>query len=78
MMRATLEATTDGILVTDGHGKVTDFNEQFVRMWQLPREVLDTREHRHLAHRHEPVLQGAPPVPGQNGRHSRVVAARNL
>ena len=45
MMRATLESTTDGILVTDGHGKVTDFNEQFVTMWQLPREVLDTREH---------------------------------
>ena len=31
--------------MTDGHGKVTDFNEQFVTMWQLPREVLDTREH---------------------------------
>jgi PAS domain S-box-containing protein len=45
MMRATLEATSNGILVTDGHGKVTDFNEQFVTMWQLPREALDTREH---------------------------------
>ncbi len=44
-MRATLESTTDGILVTDGHDKVTDFNEQFVTMWQLPRAVLDTREH---------------------------------
>jgi PAS domain S-box-containing protein len=45
MMRATLEATTDGILVTNGHGQVTDFNAQFVKMWQLPREILDTREH---------------------------------
>lgn len=45
MMRATLEATTDGILVTDGHGKITDFNEQFVRMWQVPREALDTKDH---------------------------------
>jgi len=48
MVRATLEATTDGILVTDGHGKVTDWNEQFVVLWQLPREVLDTRDHQHL------------------------------
>src|SRR5581483_6742960 len=45
MMRATLEATSNGILVTDDHGKITDFNEQFVTLWRLPREVLDTREH---------------------------------
>jgi len=44
-MRATLEATTDGILVTNSHGQVTDYNAQFVTIWQLPREVLDTREH---------------------------------
>jgi PAS domain S-box-containing protein len=48
MVRATLEATTDGILVTDGQGKVTDWNEQFVALWRLPREVLDTRDHQHL------------------------------
>ncbi len=35
-MRATLEATTDGILVTDLHGQVTDANEKFARMWRLP------------------------------------------
>ena len=48
MMRATLESTTDGILVTDGDGKVTDFNEKFVEMWRMPREVMDSREHRRL------------------------------
>ena len=37
MMRATLESTTDGILVTDGDGKVTGFNEKFVQMWRLSR-----------------------------------------
>ena len=45
MMRATLEATTDGILVTDADGNVTDFNEMYVTMWRLPREVLDSRQH---------------------------------
>ena len=37
MMRATLESTTDGILVTDGAGKVTGFNDRFVEMWRTAR-----------------------------------------
>jgi len=43
MMRATLESTTDGILVTDGAGKVTGFNEKYVEMWRMPRELMDAR-----------------------------------
>ncbi len=35
MLRATLESTTDAILVTDGEGDVTDFNSHFVEMWGL-------------------------------------------
>lgn len=46
MMRATLESTADAILVTDSERKVTDFNEKFVDMWRLPRDVMDSREHR--------------------------------
>ena len=45
MMRATLEATTDGILVTDEHGTITDFNETYLTIWRLPREALETRQH---------------------------------
>jgi PAS domain S-box-containing protein len=48
MMRATLESTTDGILVTDDAGKVTGFNGKFVQMWRIPHETIDSREHRHL------------------------------
>src|SRR3984893_11391760 len=48
MMRATLESTTDGILVTDGSGKVTSFNERFMAMWRLPREIMELKEHRRL------------------------------
>ncbi len=38
-MRATLESTTDAILVTDEF-KVTDFNEKYLEMWKVPREIL--------------------------------------
>ena len=48
MLRATLESTTDGLLVTDSSGKVTSFNEQFVKMWGIPPEIMDSREHRIL------------------------------
>ncbi|MGH8613436.1 MAG: PAS domain S-box protein, partial [Gammaproteobacteria bacterium] len=48
MIRATLESTTDGILVTDGGGKVTVFSENFVEMWRIPRATMDSREHRQL------------------------------
>jgi signal transduction histidine kinase/CheY-like chemotaxis protein len=40
MMRATLESTTDGILVIDEARKVTGFNENFVRMWNISKEVM--------------------------------------
>jgi PAS domain-containing protein len=41
MMRATLESTSDGILVTDKCGKVTGFNEKYVEMWRMPREMVE-------------------------------------
>ncbi|MEY2559510.1 MAG: hypothetical protein QOE34_2935, partial [Verrucomicrobiota bacterium] len=48
MMRATLESTTDGILVTDGCGTVTGFNEKYVEMWRMPHEVIDARQDKPL------------------------------
>jgi PAS domain S-box-containing protein len=48
MMRAALEASTDGILVTNERGEVTHFNENYVRMWQMPREVLEAGNHKKL------------------------------
>lgn len=49
MMRATLESTTDGILVTDRAGRITDYNNNFAAIWNPPRELLDQRDHRKLA-----------------------------
>ena len=41
IMRATLESTTDAILVTDEKGKVTHINEKYMDMWKIPREILE-------------------------------------
>ena len=44
LLVATLDATADGILVVDLHGKITRFNKRFVQMWRLPQEVLDAND----------------------------------
>lgn len=41
---ATLESTADGILVVDGVGRILDYNDQFVRMWQIPQAVMDSQD----------------------------------
>jgi PAS domain S-box-containing protein len=40
--RATLESTSDAILVTDDKNKVIDFNEKYVRLWTTPPDVMTT------------------------------------
>ena len=40
IVRATLESTTDAILVTDAEGKVTDFNNNYLDMWKISREEM--------------------------------------
>jgi PAS domain S-box-containing protein len=42
VMRATLESTTDAILVTDEMVKVTDFNEKFLALWKLQQELVES------------------------------------
>jgi diguanylate cyclase (GGDEF)-like protein/PAS domain S-box-containing protein len=39
-LRATLESTADGILVTDLAGRIRAFNRRFAALWQLPPELL--------------------------------------
>jgi PAS domain S-box-containing protein len=48
MIRATLESTTDAILVTDATGAVTGFNQNYVNMWRVPTEAMETKDHRQL------------------------------
>ncbi len=42
--RATLESTNDGILVVSNKNKILDYNERFMQMWDLPRELLEGRD----------------------------------
>jgi PAS domain S-box-containing protein len=48
LIRATLESTTDGILATDRNGQVTSFNEKFIEMWHISREVADQKDARKM------------------------------
>ena len=44
LLKATLDATTDGILVVDENGKMVDFNRKFTEMWGIPQSVQDSRD----------------------------------
>lgn len=43
-MQATLEATADGILVTDLGGRIRAFNRRFAQLWDLPDDLLRRRD----------------------------------
>ena len=43
-LRATLESTQDGILVTDLAGRIRNFNQRFASLWQIPAELLGRGE----------------------------------
>lgn len=43
-LRATLESTADGILVTDLDGAIRSYNHLFARLWGLPDDLLTQRD----------------------------------
>jgi signal transduction histidine kinase len=43
-LQATLEATADGILVTDHTGKITHVNRTFVELWRIPDAILASQD----------------------------------
>ncbi len=50
LLRATLDSTADGILVTNRQGQVTHTNDRFAKMWRIPEQLLATRDDRQLLH----------------------------
>ncbi len=43
-LRATLEATADGILLVDRNGSIVNMNRQFSGLWRIPEDVLLTND----------------------------------
>jgi signal transduction histidine kinase len=39
LTKATIESTADGILVVDNEGRISGFNQQFIKMWHIPPEM---------------------------------------
>src|SRR5687768_6845734 len=50
VLRAAIEATADGLLVTDKQGRVLCYNQFYVNMWPIPNEFMGHA-------RHEPIIQ---------------------
>jgi PAS domain S-box-containing protein len=44
VMRATLEATADGILVVDQEGRIASLNSKFLETWGMPQELVELRD----------------------------------
>jgi signal transduction histidine kinase len=44
LLRATLEATADGILVIDTEGKVVSHNRKFLQLWHIPESLAEERD----------------------------------
>ena len=44
LLDAAIESTADGILVVDVNGKVSNVNNKFARMWNIPQSLLDSKD----------------------------------
>lgn len=45
LLRATLESTTDGVLVVNNYGVIVNYNQRFVRMWKLTMASMKKRDY---------------------------------
>jgi len=44
ILKSTMESTADGILVVDGKGGITLFNEKFKNLWNIPEAIIATND----------------------------------
>ena len=44
LLQATLESTEEGILVVGKSGRITSYNKQFMEMWNLPRDIMESKD----------------------------------
>jgi len=73
LLAATLEATADGVLVTQLDGSISSMNRNFIRMWEIPQAMVDAAAHEDIfAFMRGQIVQGdacrpcglAAPAPG--------------
>jgi PAS domain S-box-containing protein len=48
LLNAAFESAADGILVVDRHNKTTYFNQQFLKMWEMPPILAETQDYSKL------------------------------
>ncbi|MFX1391380.1 MAG: ATP-binding protein [Promethearchaeota archaeon] len=48
LLRATFEATADGILAVDSNDNITHLNERFIYMWRIPNYIVDQKSFTNL------------------------------
>jgi PAS domain S-box-containing protein len=46
LLNASLESTADGILVVDMRGRITSYNQNFMNMWNIPKDLLEKGENK--------------------------------
>ncbi len=44
LLTSTFEATAEGILVVDRNNKIVTCNRRFIEMWQIPAEIIDSKD----------------------------------
>ena len=72
LMQATLESTADGLLVTDGEGRVVTFNEKFLAIWGLDRAAAQGATHLGMTKHVDRLLREAAQI---NARLADIYAA---
>ncbi|MCK9211773.1 MAG: PAS domain S-box protein [Ignavibacteriaceae bacterium] len=48
ILQTTLESTIDAILVISQERKVVTYNQKFIELWNVPKEIVDTKEDKQL------------------------------
>jgi PAS domain S-box-containing protein len=48
LLRGTLESTADGILVIDENGRISHTNKRFLKIWDIPEELVQQRDAQRL------------------------------
>lgn len=44
LLRATIESSTNGILVVDLSKKIVDYNQQFIKIWDIPQFIIEVKD----------------------------------